>query len=655
MSAAASILFTLAIAASVATPPPVPPAQPSGEFVYCRLTNETWQVWRRDLTSGRDTQLTFSSGDKRYPGFTPDGDVYYHTVTQECFVLRENQSDRPLLSDLWPVRDVTFAPHDRQVAFSRIRTDLIDAANLCTSTLDGADPLWLTREPGIQYNPSYAPDGSWLAYVSGHGVGTYEIWAIDADGSNRRRITSNDRHEFLPAVSPDGQSIAFASDRSGDFEIWKVDASGANPQRLTDRPGLDTRPCWSPDGRWLAFTSARDGRVAIWYARSDGSDPRPLVATPMGARDPAWRAHVEPPAYPSAQTSNETGGAPEASRTAFALAEVGVSKKTIGPDATGSTIRFRVPSPARVRVDVVDEDGGVRRRLGGERVGAGPSAVDWDGRDEQERPVEDGVYRYVIVAEDDSGTQDVHDPSRGPWGERLEPTAFTIDRRTGELAWSMPKAGYARLRVAVTDFPLLRTLLDWEAFEAGPTSIAWDGLDESGEVKLLEHDRLWVMLELYALPPNTVLVKRGSPTGSDPACAAEVRADLVYPPLAAGPSGALEVRKPLRERTAPRLRVDLPESSAAGPDGRPIVSGLVPVRVTLDEADSSAMVDAMFEVAFYVDLTFIQEDEESTTPLTWIWDTRSLTPGPHLLTVNVFSYDGRIGCATRSVVVGGSE
>jgi hypothetical protein len=60
----------------------------------------------------------------------------------------------------------------------------------------------------------------------------------------------------------------------------------------------------------------------------------------------------------------------------------------------------------------------------------------------------------------------------------------------------------------------------------------------------------------------------------------------------------------------------------------------------------------MFEVALYVDLNFFFEEEESTTPLTYLWDTSQLTPGPHLLTVNVFSYDGRIGTLTRSVIVG---
>ena len=63
------------------------------------------------------------------------------------------------------------------------------------------------------------------------------------------------------------------------------------------------------------------------------------------------------------------------------------------------------------------------------------------------------------------------------------------------------------------------------------------------------------------------------------------------------------------------------------------------------------MTNALFEVAFYVDLTFFFEDEESTTPMTWMWDTSELAPGPHILTVNVFSYDGRIGCITRPVVV----
>lgn len=127
---------------------------------------------------------------------------------------------------------------------------------------------------------------------------------------------------------------------------------------------------------------------------------------------------------------------------------------------------------------------------------------------------------------------------------------------------------------------------------------------------------------------------------------------LEYPPLlASGDQAHLEFKKPRLQALSPRISLELPSAEGLDDDGRPIVRGQVPVRVTIDPEDAGSMTDALFEVAFYVDLTFFFEDEESTTPMTWMWDTSKLSPGPHLLTVNVFSYDGRIGCLTRSVVI----
>lgn len=78
------------------------------------------------------------------------------------------------------------------------------------------------------------------------------------------QVTSVPGWEAEPAVSPDGRSIAYASDESGDADIWISDVQGGGTLRLTDHPASDRRPFWYPDGTAVAFVSSRNGRRAIW-------------------------------------------------------------------------------------------------------------------------------------------------------------------------------------------------------------------------------------------------------------------------------------------------------------------------------------------------------------------------------------------------------
>ena len=100
---------------------------------------------------------------------------------------------------------------------------------------------------------------------------------------------------LLPVVSacgcqpqPAGNRIAFVSNRDGNFEIYVMDADGSNQTRLTNDPGWDTMPAWSPDGSRLAFGSDRDGNAEIYVMDADGSNQRNLTNNPAWDGDPAW-------------------------------------------------------------------------------------------------------------------------------------------------------------------------------------------------------------------------------------------------------------------------------------------------------------------------------------------------------------------------------
>ena len=106
-----------------------------------------------------------------------------------------------------------------------------------------------------------------------------DVWTINADGTALMRLTHSAQPEFDPSWSPDGTRIAFRSERSGKPEIWVMDADGAHQRRLT--AGLS--PAWSPDGSLIAF-SAPAGLSVI---RPDGTGLRVLPHS-EGGEYPSW-------------------------------------------------------------------------------------------------------------------------------------------------------------------------------------------------------------------------------------------------------------------------------------------------------------------------------------------------------------------------------
>lgn len=104
---------------------------------------------------------------------------------------------------------------------------------------------------GVQLGeePCFSPDGKHIVFVSIDET----LWIADADGGNKARVVQVDgSYCHQPAWSPDGEWIAFASDRDGDVNIYRIRWDGTELTRLTDQSGFDCRPRWSRDGRWIS-------------------------------------------------------------------------------------------------------------------------------------------------------------------------------------------------------------------------------------------------------------------------------------------------------------------------------------------------------------------------------------------------------------------
>jgi Tol biopolymer transport system component len=163
-----------------------------------------------------------------------------------------------------------------------------------TANPDGSDLRRLTDNLAADTDPTWSPDGRYLAFVSDR-TGVPQVFVMRADGSGQRQVTRSPSGATQPAWSPYGLFLVYA--QAGD--LWTSTASGFFARRLTRTPDVtESAPAWSPRGLRIAYTAEpatagpEDRLHSIWTIRIDGRQARDLSAvTPApGLEDanPDW-------------------------------------------------------------------------------------------------------------------------------------------------------------------------------------------------------------------------------------------------------------------------------------------------------------------------------------------------------------------------------
>jgi TolB protein len=151
---------------------------------------------------------------------------------------------------------------------------------------DGANQRRITVSRQLNLNPSWAPDARALAYT------TYrpnpDIVVSFIYQGLLQNPTKGVGTNYLPVYSPDGKRIAFMSARDGNPEIYVINVDGSNLRRLTNHPAGDGTPTWSPNGNQIAFVSDRAGTPQIYLMGADGSGVRRLTTNESWADRPTW-------------------------------------------------------------------------------------------------------------------------------------------------------------------------------------------------------------------------------------------------------------------------------------------------------------------------------------------------------------------------------
>lgn len=316
-------------------------------------------LYLADATTGkRITRITKSTLDPEFEelryaysqgAFSPDGRTFAFTAQRKgkdvlyLYDVRRKRILRRLDTPLQQMIGPSFSPDGRKLVFSGSEGGLSD---LYTIDVDGRNLARLTRDPYGDLMPQWSPDGRYIAFVSERGpqtdlktlrLGEWRISVLDLEQGSIEVIPDQDGKNLNPMWAPDGQSIAFISDRTGIPQIFLYDRTEAEHYQLTKFVGgvfsvTENSPAmtWARDADKLAFTYHDDGDFTIWS-----------TVNPRVLKKAAYRA-------PSAVVAEVPPAGREADRRAGAQANIGALARALA-DSIGAARASQLVGSAAAR------------------------------------------------------------------------------------------------------------------------------------------------------------------------------------------------------------------------------------------------------------------------------------------------------------------
>jgi TolB protein len=227
---------------------------PDGSCIVFGGFAPSWNIFKVNLNDKKIVQLTFDRG--YHPAVSPGGRFVTYDSRGAMGILKmislSNGKQVDLADRIITGNFSSWSPDGKTIVFNR-------AGALWTFNRAIGKEIKIYTSGNNDSRAVWSPDGTRIAFDSGfpRQDGNVDIFVMNSDGTNLKQLTDHPKIDSQPSWSPDGRWLAYMSQQSGNRDIWIMSADGTQKTRLTIDPEIDVWPRWSPDGKKIAFGSQR--------------------------------------------------------------------------------------------------------------------------------------------------------------------------------------------------------------------------------------------------------------------------------------------------------------------------------------------------------------------------------------------------------------
>lgn len=481
--------------------------------------------------------------------------------------------------------------------------------------------IWVMDEEGkrkkqITFSPQDKREPTWMdANTILFRTTNGKLFYVDIKKSQEIQILKKFHKIYQPYYVEAGKQIFFHRPDPrlrNATQLWSCDVDGNNMRQLTKEGEFKLYPTLNPKADTMLFVMGDKGgnNHHLWTSDRDGQNAKVLTKGKGFDAYPVFTADGQNIIYSSSRYSGN-----------YDIYKMNIkSKKFVSlTDNPSSDVHPTISSDGQKIIFISNRSGTQQiwrmdqNGLHLKQLTNGPSEA-----------LEPSFYMKPLKEEQKNLNTD---PSvfneDNPVVEKSKPfkkviaSAINFDSATGQYLYTLPEDALVRLRVGLENHgPLLRTLVDWKERKAGQNVEKWNMRDEKGVVKFAMRKDLIFTLSAVALKNDYSIntFKKMKGYGQEP-----------------------------------RFQIELPTSKTKTKEGAYNINGIAPIQIILNEKDKTWLTDARYGIVLFIDNIFIAEEKEGQTPFTYMLNTNHLKNGRHILTANIWSYEGEF--STQSIYI----
>ena len=246
------------------------------------------EIYTCDYDGHNLKQITFDKSIALLPRWSPSGNEIIYNSYKEggpMLYLRSltSGSVKKLSSRKGLNIGAAWAPDGKSVALTM---SFGKNPDIYTIDLNGKIISQLTKYWGIDVSPTFSPDEKKIAFVSNRS-GSPQIYVLDIQQKKEARLTFEGKYNSSPSWSSLNR-IVFTGMDKGRFDIYTMNPNGNNLKKLTENQGNNEDPSWSLDGRYIVFSSNREGRYHLYIMNSNGHNQKKIADFKGNQTSPSW-------------------------------------------------------------------------------------------------------------------------------------------------------------------------------------------------------------------------------------------------------------------------------------------------------------------------------------------------------------------------------